>query len=295
MRVNRWVFNTQTPQNSVSGQTLFDPTQSQTFKPLDGASFSISYGDKSKAVGNVGLDTVNIGGAVVTNQAIELATDVTNSFVKDAKSDGLLGLAFSSLNTVQPEQQKTFFDNIRPSLAEPLFTANLRHASVGAYEFGRIDKSQFKGDLAYTPIDSSRGFWEFSSNSFAVGNGPVQSNPAASPAIADTGTSLMLVDDAVAKAYWGSVPGSFLDSAHKNYLFPCDSSLPDFHIALGDNYLATIPGELINFSRSSATTCFGGIQSTNGQKIQIYGDIMFKSQFVVFDGGNSRLGFAPHS
>lgn len=184
----------------------------------------------------------------MTNQAIELATEVTDSFIQDANSDGLVGLGFSSINTVQPQKQKTFFDNIQSSLAQPVFTANLRHAEVGAYEFGRIDQSKFKGDLAFTPVDSSRGFWEFASNSYAIGDGQIQTDEAASPAIADTGTSLMLVDDAVAGAYWGQVEGSRLDGDLKGFVFPCEATLPDFHVALGEKYMATIPGELINFS-----------------------------------------------
>lgn len=245
---DRWVFNTQLPESATQGQALFDPAKSKTFTPLQGASFHISYGDKSQAAGLVGMDTVNIGGASVDQQAIELATDVTGSFVRDANSDGLLGLAFSSINAVKPTKQKTFFDNIMPSLAEPVFTANLRHAEVGAYEFGRIDKSKFIGDLAYTPVDSSRGFWQFTSNSFAVGNGSVQTNDQASPAIADTGTTLMMVDDAVAQAYWGQVEGAGLDPDLKAFVFPCDAELPDFHVALGEKYMATIPGDLMNFS-----------------------------------------------
>ena len=246
----RWVFNTQLPPSSTAGQTLFDPSKSPTFKLLEGASFEISYGDKSKASGIVGTDVVNIGGAKVNNQAVELALDITDSFVDDANSDGLLGLGFSSINTVKPEQQKTFFDNIKESLVEPLFTVNLRHAEVGAYEFGRIDPSKFQGSLTFTPVDSSRGFWEIQSSSFAVGNGEVQTNSKASPAIADTGTSLMLVDDEVAEAYWRQIDGSRFDDDLQAFVFPCDTDLPDFHIALGTDYMGTIPGELMNFSQA---------------------------------------------
>lgn len=248
MRFSRWVFNTQLSPSSTSGQALFDPLKSKTFKLLEGASFEITYGDKSRAAGIVGLDTVNVGGAVVNNQAIELATEVTDSFVEDASLDGLLGLAFSSLNTVKPEQQRTFFDNVKASLVEPLFTVNLRHAEVGAYEFGRIDPSKFQGSLTFTPVDSSRGHWEFQSTSFAIGDGEVQRNSKASPAIADTGTSLMLVDNEVVEAYWAQVEGARFDQRLQAFIFPCRADLPDFHVALGNDYMGTVPGELMNFA-----------------------------------------------
>jgi hypothetical protein len=135
---------------------------------LQGSSFTISYGDGSGAAGNVGTDTVNIGGATATNQAIELATTVSQSFIQDVGSNGLVGLAFSKLNTVKPQAQKTFFDNVMPGLAEPVFTADLRHKTVGAYSFGKIDSSRFNGTLSWANIDSSNGFWEFSSTKFAI-------------------------------------------------------------------------------------------------------------------------------
>lgn len=187
---------------------------------------------------------------MVTNQAIELATDVTESFTRDVNSDGLLGLGFSTINTVKPQKQKTFFENIMLSLEQPLFTANLRHATVGSYEFGRIDASQFQGQLSFAPIDDSRGFWEFESKRFAVGDREAEVNEKASPAIADTGTSLMLVDDAVVQAYWSKVEGANLDSKLQAVVFPCDAQLPDFHVAIGSDYMAKIPGPLMNFSHA---------------------------------------------
>lgn len=242
------------------GHTPFDPSKSTTFRTFNGASFSISYGDSSKAQGTVGFDTVDIGGAKVEQQAVELATDVTDSFIEDVDSDGLVGLGFSSINTVKPTQQKTFFDNIMPSLAAPVFTANLRHATVGAYEFGRIDATQFHGELHYAPVDPAQGFWQIASQRFAVGGGAVQKNENASPAIADTGTSLMLVDDAVVRAYWSQVPGAQLNQEGNGsggggggVTFPCDAELPDFHVELGSGegqgYMATVPGELMSYQR----------------------------------------------
>jgi hypothetical protein len=66
---------------------------------MQNAQFRISYGDGSGAAGTVGTDTVTIGGVVVKNQAVETATQVSQSFVEDVNTDGLVGLAFSKLNT----------------------------------------------------------------------------------------------------------------------------------------------------------------------------------------------------
>jgi hypothetical protein len=290
------MFSTDLPAAATQGHSAFDASKSSTFKVMEGAQFSISYGDGSGAAGTVGTDVVEIGGVSVQNQAVELANAVSMSFVQDTNTDGLVGLAFSQLNTVndgtKATPQKTFFDNVMGDLDEPVFTADLDPDGTGTYEFGTIDQTKFVGEMAWIPVNASSGFWQFESASFAV-DGQVQQNPAASAAIADTGTSLLLVDQAVAEAYYSKVQGAEENAQVGGFIYPCDAVLPDMAVAIGSDYMATIPGAAITFATvdEANTTCFGGVQGNQGAGLQIYGDTMFKAQFVAFNGGNQSLGF----
>ncbi|KAF2152343.1 aspergillopepsin-F [Myriangium duriaei CBS 260.36] len=275
----------------------FDSTKSTSFKAMTGSTFMISYGDGSTASGNVGTDVVKIGAATVPNQAVELANSVSAQFQQEQTTDGLLGLAFSKLNTVKPTAQKTFFDMIQPQLASPLFTVNLLLDGSGEYEFGTVDSSKYTGQLQYVDVNSTQGFWQFASASFKVGD-TVGTNTAPHQAIADTGTSLMLVDPNVAAAYYAKVQGAQNDPQQGGYTYPCTSKMPDFSVALGTTgQYVTVPGSAVTY-QAQGGTCFGGIQSNQGQPVQIYGDIMLKTQFVVFEGASAangnkpRLGFA---
>lgn len=284
-----WVFSNSLGASSTKGHTVFDPSKSNTFKTLSGAKWNISYGDGSGASGTVGTDSVDVGGATVKSQAVELATKVAPQFVSDVDSDGLLGLAFSSINTVTPTQQKTFFDNISSSLDQPIFTADLPHNQPGTYDFGFIDDSKYTGTIEYTSVDNSQGFWGFTADGYAVGDGSV--NSTSIQGIADTGTSLLLLPDAVVSAYYDQVSGAKNDSQQGGYTVPANATLPDFKIAIG-NYTAVIPGSLMSYAPVSNSTNFGALQSSTGVGISIFGDVFFKSTFVVFDGGNTQLGFA---
>lgn len=284
-----WVFSAELPSAEQSGHALYKPSNGTK---LSGASWSISYGDGSSASGDVYKDTVSVGSVKATGQAVEAASKISAQFTKDKNNDGLLGLAFSSINTVKPKAQTTFFDTVKSSLASPLFAVTLKHNAPGTYDFGFIDKSKYTGSLAYADVDNSQGFWEFTADSYSVGS----SKGSSIKGIADTGTTLLLLDDEVVSAYYKQVQGAQQDSSAGGYTFDCSSKLPDFTVTIS-GYDAVVPGDLINFAPASegSSTCLGGIQSNSGIGFSIFGDIFLKSQYVVFDSNGPRLGFAAQS
>ncbi|CAN8106533.1 unnamed protein product [Discula destructiva] len=169
-----WVFSSETPSSSVNGQALYEIDKSTTATKMEGASWQISYGDGSSSSGNVYTDVVTIGNISVTGQAIESATTVSDEFTDDSASSGLVGLGMSSLNTVSPTAQKTFFDNAKSQLGSALFTADLKHDVAGTYTFGAIDSTAFTGSINYADLynvsSSYSGYWTFQSVGYSVGD-----------------------------------------------------------------------------------------------------------------------------
>jgi len=287
-----WVFSDQMPQNEQGSHSIY---KANAANKIAGSSWKISYGDGSGAAGVVYHDTVNIGGISVTSQGVEAATSASAEFVSGA-NDGLVGLAFSSINTAKPAQ-KTFFDNaVAQGLPQSLFAANLKYHATGSYDFGFLDSSKYTGDITYTDVDNSQGFWMFTPTGYAVGSGSV--TQASLKGIADTGTTLIMAPDEVVTAYYKQVQGAQNNPQAGGYTFPCSTTPPNFTLQIG-NYNAVVPGKYINYSPISAgsSTCFGGIQSDASIGFAIWGDVFLKSQYVVFDQTQStpRLGFAAQA
>ncbi|KAJ6780236.1 hypothetical protein PWT90_08233 [Aphanocladium album] len=289
-----WVFSTDTDSSQVNGQTLYSPGDSSTAQQVSGATWSIRYGDQSSSSGIVYNDKVTVGSLTVSNQAVESAQKVSSQFTKDSQSSGLLGLAYSKGNTIKPTKQKTWFDNIAPSLDKNLFTVRLRHQAEGSYNFGYIDTNQYSGTINYAPaFTDSLGHRLFNSSGYSVGSGSTKS--ASITGTADTGTSLLIVSNSIATSYWSNVRGaqkaSINGGAGSAWVYPCSTQLPSFNFNFGSGKV-TIPGSDINYAPNGNDYCVGGIATLNGLDIAIFGDIALKSTFVVYDDANSRLGWA---
>ncbi|KAG5921700.1 hypothetical protein E4U42_005733 [Claviceps africana] len=281
-------LNLDTDSQVVNGQALYFPRLSSTSKPIDGDTWSIRYGDCSGASGIVYEDTVQIGNLSVYHQAVESAISVSRGMAKDTFVSGIIGLADHSANTISPVAKRTFFENVRDQLAMPVFTANLRSQAAGSYNFGYINDAEHTSRVHYTPIDRSNPLWKISMSGYRVGN---EQHQFTMHAIVDTGTSLMLLPPEVVKEYYARVKGSFLHPDLGMMVFPCSTKVPDFWISIG-SYNGRVPGQYVNYSRINYLYCFGGIQSSSGLPFSVLGDVFLKSQFVVFDYGNSSVGFA---
>jgi len=249
----------------------------------------------SGASGRVYIDKVSIGDLTVNDQAVEAATSVSRTFTRDNMNDGLIGLAFSKLNTIKPTSQKTWFDNVRPQLAAPVFTCTLKRRAVGTYDFGFVDKGKYRGEIVWAPIRGGKGFWDFQTTAFQVGDGPVQQYTVS--AIADTGTSLWYMPRTVVDAYWEKVQGASYNQLQGGWVFPCSGPLPDITLMMGDKKIR-VPGINMNYQQISITTCFGGLQRNDRMPFSIFGDTFLKGLFVIFEApndGNARIGFAQQS
>ena len=283
---------------------------------LDGHSWQIRYGDGSAANGQVYLDKVSVGDLTFPKQAIEAAAKVSTTFSNDPAIDGLLGLAFSKINTIKPTKQNTWFENIKPKLAAPVFTSTLKREAIGAYDFGYLDKAKYKGEITWIDVKGRGGFWDFEATGFQVGSGPMRSAKWSS--IADTGyatlshparfskvstkqfirSSLWYAPKAIVEEYYSAVGIKPPLPANGVITFPCNTKLPDLTLILGGKKI-TVPGINMNYQKVGSANqpkCVGGLAvSSPNMPMNIAGDVFLKNLFVAFEHpvrGQPRLGFA---
>jgi len=274
----------------ISGQHVYNPSQSLTFQAIVGCTWHVSYVDGSSASGPCGTDTVTIGSMAVQGQVVELASFVSEDLTSHKEASGILGMAFPSLNEAIP-QALTFFDNIRYKLDFPLFAAYLPLDRDGEIDFGFVDTRKFIANgMQWAPVDPTYGTWDVSSEYYSI-NGEVYAQNRHWGAL-DTGSALLLMGDDVVSAYYANVRGA--TSLSGQFRFPCDSPLPSLGLKLGNKW-ATIPGEFLNYTYVGNGFCFGGLQSVGNSEINIYGGIFFYAYYTVFQNtiDGPSVGFAP--
>ena len=178
-----WVMSQEVASGNGIQQAHYTPGNSRSAAVENGLSWNITYADNSGASGIVGGDTLWLGGIPIQNQAVQRATSISDDFFSTPNAAGLLGLAFGKLNTVKPTRVATPMENMLQQnlLQQPLFTVKLadngdnvaKQDAGGHFTFGYIDSDAFVGQLSYTPVDTSAGFWEINSPYMRIGKNGV--------------------------------------------------------------------------------------------------------------------------
>ncbi|KAI1270073.1 eukaryotic aspartyl protease [Xylariaceae sp. FL1019] len=304
-----WTFSPALPQKDTTHHNVFDPKKSSTAKPLQGKKWKISYGDGSAASGTCYSDVLALGGLKITGQTIETADKLSKTFISGT-GDGLLGLAFSKINTVTKsgfaDPQATPVENMIKEKDIPsssaLFTSAFYSTRDDAseqsfYTFGWIDEDLVKKsgeEIHWTEVDNSQGFWSVSSEASSVnGQAIPQSN---NTAIIDTGTTLAMVADKVVEKLYAQIPGATYDWSNQGYIIPASitvDKLPEFTVSIGDKKFVIQKEDLLFALNEDGKSWYGGVQSRGNLSFDILGDVFLKSVYAIWDIGNRRFGAVP--
>lgn len=235
---------------------------------------------------------MSIGGLKAKGQTIELANRLSPSF-QAGFGDGLFGLAFGTINKVTPLPVSTFAETIiaqkNVPVSKQLFTAYLNSYrdtkqpfGKSFYTFGGINKKALGGQqIHYAPIDNSQGLWQFQSPTATITDREVERFD--NTAVADTGSSLALIDDAICDAIYSTIPGAYYDTNAAGYVFPSNTpvdQLPSVSLAVGDREF-TIRKADLSYADAGSNFTYGGIQSRGDLSFDILGGTFLKGVYAV--------------
>ncbi|KAJ2575241.1 hypothetical protein GGH19_003166 [Coemansia sp. RSA 1807] len=276
----------------------FNPRNSSTHK-AEGRKWGISYGDGSFATGYTIRDTVSIGNLTVPNQVIGLATSESRAYQQDTV-DGLLGLSYSGVSFIPGVT--TFLDNINENdyLKQPIFSVYIKEKDkndyAGEYLFGDIDHSKFEGELTWVPLSTPK-FWEINLDGVSLdvqGVGKEQME-ISGPAILDTGTTLIVMDEKQATEFHRGIPSAEKSEIY-GWILPTntDQLIPgNISFAIGGAEFSVPVKNLVREPVKGLDGWSFSAVTSGASNFIIIGDVFFRSNYITFDRGNARVGIAP--
>uniref|UniRef100_A0A0N5A143 Peptidase A1 domain-containing protein n=1 Tax=Parastrongyloides trichosuri TaxID=131310 RepID=A0A0N5A143_PARTI len=297
---NLWVVDKScgTPKNknaACHGKNKFDSKRSTTYKRKKGK-FQITYG-KGNANGFLGEDTVSFVGKkrsrlrlkkLTFGQATHISKDDAN-----APFDGILGLGFRTL--ADEHITPPFIAAVhRKLLKKPLFTVHYRNMPMsngavgGKYTYGAVNKDHCGPVVGYQKL-SSISYWQFRMSQISVGK---QKFTHGWPAIADTGTSLLLGPPLVTDAFAKEIGAVFVPK-YGLYVLKCGTKVPPLNFKTGKLNLQIHQLDLI--TEAGPNICIFNMvpyESFGYGPTFVMGDPLYTSYCIIHDVGKKRLGFA---
>ncbi|KAJ3008293.1 hypothetical protein HKX48_008660 [Thoreauomyces humboldtii] len=242
--------------------------------------FDDGYGS-GEASGEIWQGTYSVGGVSAKNAYLGISSKETGF---DDPSDGLFGLAFSGLSNIgQATDGNAPIDAL--GLKSFAFYLSNDSSDKGELSLAGADSSKYTGAFNYVPLNAET-YWQFSTSTATASVNGKSHKFTTKSAIADSGTTLVIVDDAVASSIYSAVGAD----SQGNISCSKASSAPAivFTIA-GKAY--SIPASVWVFTDGSSCIC--GVQGGAADAgVVIFGDVFMRQYYTLFDITNKRLGFA---
>lgn len=276
----------------------YQPNSSSTYEYLN-SNFNITYVDGSGSVGDYASDVVSFGGVTLQHQQLGIG-------YQSSSQEGILGIgypanevavAYNGGRTYPNVPQHLMQDGQINSNAYSLWLNDL-DASTGSILFGGVNTAKYHGELQTVPIIPEQGVYaEFIIALTGVGiNGSENSlvSNLASPALLDSGSSLMYLPNNVAQKVFDAV-GAQYDERQGAAFVDCDLANSDMTvdftfssptISVGMDELVIVAGV-----DRGQPICILGVAPA-GDTTPVLGDTFIRSAYIVYDLTANQISLA---
>ncbi|EUC31764.1 hypothetical protein COCCADRAFT_27562 [Bipolaris zeicola 26-R-13] len=291
-----WCHSSAQPPEQNIGYTYYEinPAHQKV-----GSNYSIGYdgAEIADSYGNAYVEDVTIGG-VTTKQTIGAASGISQTFLSDKNMDCLIGLGNSTYNSIGPEYENNFFDNIKSQLAKPVF-AYAEKKGGAVFDFGFFDPNQYTGKIAWTDNSPEEDWpaYAFYGDGFSLFDPQAKVTPRKMYIHLDASTTLSYTDPDIVTAWYEAVPGSKYDDDQQMHSIPCDSKPGGFTVVIAGQNFFTPGSQLVSIPLDNeGKMCLGGLQNIGGGvDFSLFGTTWLKNKYIMHNFANPnavKIGFA---
>ncbi|KAH9938591.1 aspartic peptidase domain-containing protein [Fomitopsis serialis] len=279
---------------------------------LTSQAYNVTYGI-GWAYGNVSYATVEFAGVEVQNQAF-MDIKVANNPALSYGADGILGLGFDSLSTVDAlvnmtdaSTGRTFLYNaFAKDKSEPNFISFTLEDTEDSYDSVQGYFSIGEYNPSYTAVANSSKIstWPETAptrwsilldylllkDSALMPTSVISGVPSGKAVIVlDSGTSYSYVPTDIAQAIYGQVSDASFDEDLGQWIVPCDAEV-DIALQFGNHVYPISPLDITPKDSSNSSRCAGTIMPADGiggtEFDWLIGDNILRSVYAVYDFGD---------
>lgn len=274
-------------------RTNFDAWKSSSFSCQSDKTWVMKRPDGSSISGEVGTDTVVVGGLEVPDQLLGLGKVVGGTSTERMVTDGTLGLSMPQTRYIQRngvnDPQTSFVARmaeakILPEDAQLFTTALCRPTQGGKQEsfctFGYVDEDMVDGEISWAKVDSGKGMWMFPSASTTINDDKISRS--GNMAVVDSSTPLILLSDEACEAFYKKIEGAKYSRLRQGWLVPGGETqgMPELRVAVGETEFGISTSEYA-FSPADGDMFFGVVQSRGNNEFDVLGVPFLRSVYAV--------------